>query len=166
MNRRQFLRTSIYCGTIAPLSGCLSDSSRSSNSLTQSGSGHPCDNPRNIDYQAVDKYQDHGVYLENSDETAHTACVTVTKGNRDREKTTTDPPPLERMGYTVQPGMAVEIFTFRESGHYTLEVSLEKTTKKETFEKTEREFNDGKTKSTTFEIKGAKSIKVTDGGDS
>lgn len=166
MNRRQFLQSSGLGVSTALLSGCLSSFSPSSNSPAQSGSGHPCDNPRNIDYQAVDEYRDQGVYLKNSNEAAHTACVTVTKEHRDREETATSSPPLERMGYAVQPEMAVEIFTFEESGRYTIEVSIEETTKSETFEKAEAAFNDEKTKVTTFEITAATNIQVTYSGGS
>ena len=92
--------------------------------------------------------------------------MAVTKEDRDREETTTDSPPLEQIGYAVQPEKEVEIFKFRESGQYTIEVSIEETTKKETFEKTEAEFNDGKARTTIFEITEATSIQVTKNGDS
>lgn len=167
MNRRRFLQSGVVGLSIALLSGCFGRGSSSADSPTQSGSGHPCDNPRNIDYNAVDQYRDHGVYLKNSDGAAHTACVTVTNKNRDQEEEgTSSPPPLSHMGYTIHPGMAVEIFTFDESGHYTINVSIEKTTKKETFEKTTADFNDGTTTITTFEITSASSIQLTQRGDS
>lgn len=166
MNRRRFLQLSGVGGSTALSSGCLSSFSPSPSSPAQSGSGHPCDEPRNIDYQAVDEYQDHGIYLKNHNEAAHTACVTVTKENRDYEETPSGSPPLERIGYAIQPEMAVEIYKFSERGQYTIEVSIEETTKKETFEITDEEFNDGITKVTTFEITGADSIQVTYSGDS
>lgn len=167
MNRRHFLQSGIAGVSVALLSGCLGEISQSSEHPAQSGSGHACDNPRNIDYNAVDQYRDHGVYLKNRDDAAHTACVTVTKEHRDREEQgTSSPPPLNQMGYAIQPEMAVELFTFDMSGHYSIEVSIEKTTKTETFEKTEREFNDNKTIITTFEITSPTQIEITSSGES
>lgn len=164
---RQFLQASGLGITMAFFSGCIGSSTQSQpERSTQAGSGHTCENPRNIDYDAVDEYQDHGVYLKNSAETAHTACVTVTKENGDREETVSNPPPLVQKGYAIQPGKEVEIFKFRESGRYTIEVSIERTTKTESFKKSHENFNDGKTKITTFEITGANSIRVTYSGDS
>lgn len=168
MNRRHVLQSGVIGVGVPLLSGCLGDPSQSSEgeSPTESGSGHTCDSPRNIDYDAVDQYRDHGVYLKNRDDSAHTACVTVTKENRDREETgTSSPPPLNHMGYAIQPAMAVELFTFDESGHYTIDVSIEETTKTETFEKTETDFNDDETVITTFEITSPTRIQITRSGE-
>lgn len=168
MNRRRFLHSGAVGVSTALLAGCFGSGFSLSKRPVQSGSGHPCDNPRAIDYDAVDQYRDHGVYLENSDDAAHTACATVTKEHRDREEEegTASPPPLSHMGYTIHPGMAVEIFTFDENGHYTIDVSIEETTKKEAFEKTQADFNDGTTTITTFEITSASTIQLTRSGDS
>lgn len=165
MNRRQFLQSSLLGVSTALLSGCFGGATSPSRRQGQSGSGHPCENPRNIDYQAAEEYRDRGVYLRNADETVHTACVTVTMEGRTPEEAGSTPPALERTGYDVHPGMGVEIFRFAESGRYTIEVSIETATRREPFEWTETELNDDDTGVTTFEITGSASIDVTRDGD-
>ncbi|MEF8862726.1 MAG: hypothetical protein V5A40_13390 [Haloarculaceae archaeon] len=167
MDRRCFVRSGVVGGGIAVFSGCLGGGGQSTESPAQSGSGSPCDNPRNIDYDAVDQYRDHGVYVKNTDDAAHTACVTVTKTNQEQEEEEpSSPPPLSQIGYAIQSGRAVEIFTFDESGRYTIKVSVEETTKTGIFEKTEADFTDGKTTITTFDVTSASSIQLTRSGDS
>lgn len=162
MNRRQFLHAGGLAASFPLVSGCLGgDSSPATPTPGQSGSGNPCDDPRNIDYQAVDEYVDNGVYLENAAADAHTACVTVTKAEREQEETGATPP-LEQIGYAVQPEKAVEIFRFREPGRYTIEVRIEQTTTTETFEKTDADFGDAQTSVVTFEITDATTITVTE----
>ena len=166
MRRRRFLEAVVFGAGVGFLSGCLEGDTPSSNSSAQSGSGNQCDNPRNIDYDAVDQYREHGVYLKNSDDTVHTACVTVTKEDQDREEEgPASPPPLRHVGYTIHPGRAVEIFTFDERGTYTIKVSIENTTKKEIFEKAEGDFADGKSSITTFEISSDSRIQLTPSKD-
>lgn len=166
MRRRRFLQASGLGVSAALLSGCLSRVSLAPDGPAHSGSGHSCDNPRNIDYDAVDEYQDHGVYLENSAEQTHTACVIVRKEDRDGEEPQSSPSPLERTGYAIQPEMAVEIHRFSESGQFVIEVSMEDTTKTESFEITDATFDDGKTRVITFEITDPDSIRVAYSGDS
>jgi hypothetical protein len=163
MHRRQFLHAGALATSAPHIAGCLGgNSSTATPTPAQSGSGNPCDTPRNIDYQAVEEYVDNAVYLENAAVDAHTACVTVTKAEREREETGSTPPPLEKIGYAVQPGKAVEIFRFREPGRYTIEVHIEQTTTTETFEKTDADFGDAQTSVVTFEITDATTITVTE----
>lgn len=160
VNRRCFVKWVGLCITI--FSGCLGGGVSSTDYPAQSGSGNPCSNPRNIDYDAVDQYRAHGVYLENIDDVAHTACVTVTKENREQEEENpSGPPPLSHMGYDIHPGRAVEIFTFDEPGHYTIEVSIEETTTTEEFTKTETDFTSEKSTIHTFEITSASRVQLT-----
>lgn len=165
MKRRRFLQAG--GAVFVLLAGCLGDASPSSDTPAQSGSGHPCEHPRTIDYDAIDQYRDNGVYLENSDDVVHTACVTVTKDQRTSEEDeSASPPPLHHMGYAVDPDRGVELFTFTEPGHYTFEVSIEETTATETFETTEADFADDNTTITTFEITSASTIQITQSGES
>lgn len=167
MNRRQFLEAGVVGLGPTLVTGCLRRGVQSPSGSTQSGSGHPCDSPRLIDYDAVDRYRDHGVYLENADDAAHTACVTVTKADTEREESApSSPPPLRQLGYAIDPGVAVEIVTFDESGRYTITVQIEETTQEEVFEITEADFDDQDTTITTFEITSPSSIAVTQRGKS
>lgn len=166
MKRRALLGAAATGGSVALFSGCTNRLRPPSGSPDRSGTGHPCDRPRNIDYDAVGEYRDHGVYLENSTGAVHTACVTVTEEGREGEEGTASPPPLGHAGYAIHPGRAVGIFTFEEGGRYRVEVRIEETTTREVFEKTAAEFDDGETRITTFEITGPTSIRVAYGGDS
>lgn len=160
VNRRCLIK--VVGLSISTVSGCLGSRSASSDSPAQSGSGNPCTNPRNIDYDAVGEYRDHGVYLKNIDDRVHTACVTVTKENRSLEEANqSSPPPLSHKGYEIHPGRIVEIFTFDEPGHYMIEVSIEETTTTEEFTKTEADFDAGSTTIYTFEITSASRVQLT-----
>ena len=119
---------------------------------------------RNIDYDAVDDYRDQGVYLRNSASDAHTACVTVRADDGGAEEPSSSPP-VERIGYAVQPGMEVEIFRFEEPGQYTIDVAIEATEQRETFRRSPSSFADADVDATTFEITDATTIRVTASGD-
>lgn len=160
MRRRQFLKIIGIWAAMSSLDGCLDGGASATDPTSQSGSGSPCANPRNIDYNAVSEYRDNAVYLKNSASAAYTACVTVTEADRTPEESDVPPPALSRMGYAVQPEMEVEIFSFDEAGRYTVEVSVDSTTATGAFDLGEAAFSDGTTRITTFEITGPETIQI------
>lgn len=159
MRRRRLLHA---CGpglVLGSLAGCLGNTAPS-NDGSQSGSGQPCDDPRTIDYDAVDEHRDHGVYLENRSNATRTACVTVTGGDRTPEESVEEPSPLSQMGYEVHPRREVELYTFEAGGQYTVEVTMANLTRSEAFDISDSAFSDGEKTITTFEITGPESVHV------
>ncbi|MFC7018576.1 MULTISPECIES: hypothetical protein [Haloarcula] len=160
MDRRQVLQSSAGMVATTAWSGCLGELTGSAEQA-QSGSGNPCDDPRLVDYQAVDEYRHRGVYLQNGAESVYTACVRVTEADSEPEEDGQQPPPLSHRGYEMHPGTAVEIVTFDDQGRYTVTVSLDATSKQAQFEVADSTADGTGTWFATFEITGAANVEVT-----